>query len=165
MKLRIARPEDVGQLVALGRLAHGESRFAQMPYAPEKLQRNLEGLITLQDQRQTHCFFLVENRDGAIIGGLIGALEEFFFTEAKSANSIFLWVNEDYRGSAAAVKLIGAFHAWAKRHGAHEVCIQVSTGVTIARTDRFLRRLGFSQTGGNYRLPIVADFPVTKGNA
>jgi hypothetical protein len=32
------------------------------------------------------------------------------------------------------------------------VCILVASGVAIKRTDRFLRRLGFHQTGGNYTI-------------
>jgi N-acetylglutamate synthase-like GNAT family acetyltransferase len=157
MKLRFARIEDVEHLVELGRQIHAESRFAQMPYAQEKLRGNLRGLLKLQDERQTHCFILAENSEGEVIGILIGALEEFFFSDAKSANSILLWVDPAYRGSPAALRLIGAFHDWARQRRAQEVCILVLSGVSIGKTDRFLRRLGFVQTGGNYRMPLLQD--------
>ena len=159
MKLRFARIEDIDHLLELGRRIHAESRFAEMPYAREKLRGNLRGLLRLQAERQTHCFILAESLQGEVIGVLIGALEEFFFSDAKSANSILLWVDPAYRGSPVAVRLIGVFHDWARQRSAQEVCILVSSGVTIKRTDRFLRRLGFMQTGGNYRMPLLNDEP------
>jgi N-acetylglutamate synthase-like GNAT family acetyltransferase len=165
MKLRLAQMADVDHLLALGRQAHAESRFARMPFAQEKLRSNLQGLLTLQKERQTHCFFLMENSQGDVIGGLIGALEEFFFTDARSANSILLWVDPAWRGTPAAVRLIGAFHDWARQRQAQELCILVSSGITIKRTDRFLRRLGFEQTGGNYRLPLAQERSEPVGHA
>jgi GNAT superfamily N-acetyltransferase len=154
VKLRFAIAEDVPRIVELGRMMREESRFVAMPYAEEKLSRNLYGLLGLQNNQQTHCCLVATNEANEIIGCLIGALEEFFFTNAKSANSILLWVTPRYRGSSAAVKLIGAFRDWANMRSADELCIAVASGVTIRRTDRFLRRLGFVQTGGNYMMPL-----------
>jgi len=153
MKLRAATQDDVQAMVALGRSVHAESRFANLPYDDGKLSRALVRLVELQE-RGSHCVLLVENREGALIGGFIGALESYFFTSAVSANSILIWVDRAYRGSAAALRLIGAFRDWAKGKGAIEVCVLVASGVTIGRTDRFLQRLGFCQTGGNYALAL-----------
>ena len=152
MKLRFASKQDIPQLVNVGSAVHSESRFNGMPYEEEKLVNNLNGLLDLQEKCQTHCFILAENQEGEIIGGLIGAIEEYFFTNSRSANTVLLWVTPKFRGSAAAVKLIGAFREWAKQRDVEEVCILVASGVAIKRTDRFLRRLGFHQTGGNYTI-------------
>lgn len=155
MKLRPATRADVPAMLALAPMIHAESRFATFPYDHEKLEQSLTNLIALQD-KGNHCCLLAENREGQVIGGFIGALEEYFFTSAKSANSILIWVAPGYRGSAAALRFIGAFREWAKNRGAVEVCVVVASGVTIARTDRFLRKLGFSQTGGNYSASLTA---------
>jgi len=154
VKLRFAIKDDVPRIVELGRMMREESRFIAMPYAEEKLSRNLYGLLSLQNNQQTHCCIVAVNEADGIIGCLIGALEEFFFTDAKSANSALLWVMPKYRGSSAAVRLIGAFKDWAKMRNADELSIVVASGVTIRRTDHFLRRLGFVQTGGNYMMPL-----------
>lgn len=151
MKLRFATQADVPRLVEVGRAAHAESRFASMPYDTEKLLASLGGLVDLQ-RHGNHFFLLAESRESHVIGMLIGSIEEYFFTHAKCANSILLWVSPKYRGSAAALRLIGAFRDWGLKQGALEVCINVASGVTIGRTDRFLRRLGFLQTGGNYAM-------------
>ena len=154
MKLRLATKDDIPTMVELGRGIHAESRFAALPYDAEKLSRALAGLLDRQI-RGSHCFLLAENSQARVIGGFIGGMESYFFTSAKSANSILIWVAPDYRGSAAALRLIGAFREWAKSNGATEVCMLVSSGVAIGRTDRFLKRLGFKQTGGNYSISLA----------
>lgn len=153
MKLRFATRADLAAMIELGRGIHAESRFAAMPYDPGKLATALENVI-VQQSRGSQCFLVVENREGHIIGGLIGALEEYFFTRAQSANTILIWVDPAYRGTAAALRLINSFREWAVKHRAHEVCVLIASGVSIVRTDRFLRRLGFAQTGGNYTMKL-----------
>lgn len=154
MKLRPATPADVPAMIKLGRFAHGESRFAPFPYDEAKLREGLPALIALQNGRGSHLCLLVENREGRLIGMLIGELAEYFFTRSRSANSIFLWVDPSYRGGAAAIRLIRAFFDWGAKSGAVEVTVPIASGVRVARTDRFLRRIGFVQTGGNYSIPL-----------
>lgn len=159
MKIRFAAIDDIPVMVELGRKVHAESRFSAVPYDAEKLNAGLRHLIELQEKRKTHCCLLAENAQGQIIGGFIGALEEYFFSRSLSANSILIWVDPAYRGSAAALRLIDAFRLWGERSGAMEASIQIASGVNIGRTDRFLRRLGFSQTGGNYAAQFAAAAP------
>lgn len=155
MRLRAATTEDVPALIELGRQVHAESRYAALAYDEARLKQTLGGLIDLQ-ARGSHFVLLAEDGKGAVIGGLIGGLEPYFFTSALAAKSMLLWVAPAWRGSAAALRLINAFKLWATKKGAAEVCILVSSGVTIGRTDRFLRRLGFAQTGGNYAMGVTA---------
>ncbi|MDD2370043.1 MAG: GNAT family N-acetyltransferase [Sulfuricurvum sp.] len=97
---------------------------------------------------------LLNKKKGKIIGGFFGAIEEYFFTTDKSANSILTWVDPDYRGSSTAIKFIDVFKQWAVKKGAKEVNLVVSRGVRIGSTDRFFRRLGFVQSGGNYSMML-----------
>lgn len=140
-------------MITIGCQAHAESRYAAMPYAQAKLEQNLKGLFALQEQG-THCVLLAQNSQEQIVGGLIGAIEEPFFTQIKCASTILIWVDPKYRGTSAALKLLNAFKQWAQRSGAQEVCIVVASGVSIAKTDRFLTRMGFRQTGGNYAMAL-----------
>ncbi|MDP1612334.1 MAG: GNAT family N-acetyltransferase [Sulfuritalea sp.] len=157
MKLRPATAADVPAMVEQGRLAHSESRLSLFPYDEQKLLAGLAALITMQESRGSHLCLLAESNDGRLIGMFIGSLEEYFFTRSKSANSILLWVHPDFRGSAAALRFIRAFCTWAGKCGAVEVSIPIATGVRLAKTDRFLRRLGFMQTGGNYSIPLRVE--------
>jgi GNAT superfamily N-acetyltransferase len=155
MKLRQATQDDVQIMVEIGRRVHAESRFARFPYDEDKLLENLGALIGLQDKQGKHLCLLVENSEGKLIGCIIGALEEYFFTRSCSASSILFWVDPAYRGSAAALRLIQSFRTWGAKNGASEICIPIASGIHMARTDRFLRRIGFSQTGGNYAAALA----------
>lgn len=154
MKLRHATVVDVPAMVEAGRLAHSESRLRRFPYDEQKLLAGLAALITMQESRGSHLCLLAESSDGQLIGMFIGSLEEYFFTSCKSANSILLWVRADFRGSVAALRFVRAFCTWAGKRGAAEVSIPIASGVRLAKTDRFLQRLGFVQTGGNYAIPL-----------
>lgn len=153
MKLRQATYEDIDNMVELGRKVYTESRFTYLEYDINKLKQGLENLIMLHE-KGSHLCLLAENTQGAIIGGFVGGLEEYFFTSDKSANSILIWVDPQYRGSSAALKFIDVFKQWAIKKGAKEINIVVSSGVRIGSTDRFVRRLGFTQTGGNYAMVL-----------
>ena len=157
MKLRLATVADVPAMVEKGRLAHSESRFSRFPYDERKLVAGLAALIAMQESSGSHLCLLAESGDGRLIGMFIGSMEEYFFTRSKSANSVLLWVHPDFRGSAAALRLIRAFCTWAGKRGAVEVSIPIESGVRMAKTDRFLQRLGFVQTGGNYSIPLRTD--------
>ena len=52
----------------------------------------------------------------------------------------------------ACLALMARFHGLAVDSAPSR--LGVATGVTIGRTDRFLKRLGFKMTGGNYALVV-----------
>lgn len=52
----------------------------------------------------------------------------------------------------AAIKLLHAFRRWAQMPEVAEISIHVTSGVHMARTDKLLKRLGYTMTGGNYSM-------------
>jgi hypothetical protein len=152
VKIRNATSSDITPLIQLGYLIHAESKFSTLDFDPVKVRKTLESIIG--SENGTHCCFIAENADKQLIGVFIGCVEEYFFSRSLMAHSILIYVHPESRGSSAAVKFIHAFRNWSMNRDALEVCIGVASGVTIGRTDRFLRRLGFSVTGGNYSLVI-----------
>lgn len=60
----------------------------------------------------------------------------------------------DKRMSGGGLKLLTAFRKWAENRGAFELSLGVNSGVAMDKMDRFLKRLGFVQTGGNYSLVL-----------
>lgn len=163
MKLRQATKADIPEILDIGTNLHGESRYAGMPYDRATFTRSLEGLFAMQERGKFLILVTVDS-EGHIFGGLIGGLESNFFTTAIAAKSMLIWVHPKYRGSAAALRLVSAFKDWAQKKGAVEVCILVSSGVTIGRTDRFVRRLGYKQSGGNYYMPLTGN-PAAKSTS
>lgn len=66
-----------------------------------------------------------------------------------------IYVHPKARGGSAAVKLLRALRRWATEAGAADLHINNTTAIDAARTDRFLRKMGFRQTGGNSVLERV----------
>jgi hypothetical protein len=58
----------------------------------------------------------------------------------------------NWTGWVPAVKLLRAVRRWSAEAGANDIHLNVTTAIAPAKTDRFLRRMGFRQTGGNYVL-------------
>lgn len=153
MTIRAATNEDIEKMVELGAKVYAESRFSHLGYNMDKVKYGLETFILLHT-KGSHLALLAENADGRIVGAFLGAIESYFFTTDKSANSVLIWVDPDYRGSSIAIKLIDVFKQWAVKKGAKEINMLVTSGVRIGSTDRFFRRLGFVQSGGNYAMTL-----------
>jgi GNAT superfamily N-acetyltransferase len=153
MTIRPATANDIDTMIKLGEKIYTESRFSHLDFDRDKIKQGVQSHI-LHHTHGTHLALVAQNTQGEIVGGFFGVLEEYFFTTDKSANSVLIWVDPNYRGSSIAIKLIDVFKQWAIKNGAKEINIVVSSGVKIGSTDRFVRRLGFVQTGGNYSMVL-----------
>lgn len=146
--VRLARDAaDIETMIALGRRLHGESRFHALPYEETRLREF--GRVGLANGNPG---LIVAERDGAMVGMAVVVLGEHFFSAAQTATVQLIYVVPEARGGAAAVKLLRAIRTWSERAGAHDIHLNVTTAIAPARTDKFLRRMGFRQTGGNYVL-------------
>lgn len=154
MNIRYARLEDVPVLVEMGRQFHQLTRFRVYDYNAAQVSGNLRSLIEVgQNGKGTHCFFVAENAEG-IIGGIIGCVEMHFFSNQLVASIIHYDVLPEKRMGGAGLRLLTAFRKWAENRGAFELSVGVNSGIDIDKMDRFLKRLGFGQTGGNYALRL-----------
>lgn len=146
--IRLARSDaDIAAMVALGRLLHAESRFHALPYDEARLwQIGRRGLANRNPG------LLLAERDCRIAGMAIVVVGEHFFSTARTATIQLIYVHPEARGGMSAVKLLRAIRHLATAAGAADLHLNVTTAIAPARTDRFLRRMGFRQTGGNYVL-------------
>lgn len=157
MKIRFATLNDVSACVEGGRRMHALTRFAAYDYNAQRVAQNLKAVIeTGQNVKRTHCFLVAEDDAGQIIGALIGCVERHFFSDLLVASVIHYDVLPEKRMSGAGLKLLTAFRKWAENRGVFELCVGINSGVELEKMDRFLQRLGFRQTGGNYSLPLAA---------
>jgi hypothetical protein len=148
--MRVAPPVagDIGSLVELGRVCHQESRFAQLPYAAERVAARFLKMI---EQPRAGTFFVAARPSLHEISGLmIGAIDEYFFCDKRVASSIFFLVHPAHRGGLSASKMVLGFRDWAQARGAAEMYVGVASGVSIHRTGRFLSKLNLTLSGGNY---------------
>lgn len=160
MKIRFATLEDVDPFVEMGRRFHALTRFRVYEYKPSRVADQLRAVVhTGQNEKGTHCFLVAEDSQGQPVGGLIGCVEKHFFSDQLVATIIHYDVLPEKRMSGAGLRLLAAFRKWAENRGAVELSAGVNSGVELEKMDRFLQRLGFKQTGGNYSLPLI---PITR---
>lgn len=155
MIIRFATIEDIHEVVELGRYFHGVTRFASYKFNANRVAEQLRAVINAgQEKHGTHCFIVAEDSEKKLIGALIGCIERHFFSDEIVASIIHYDVLPERRMSGAALRLMSGFRKWAENRGAVELSAGVNSGTQIDKTDKFLRRLGFVQTGGNYALAL-----------
>lgn len=142
--VRDATLDDIPAMVALGAIMHAESRYSFMAYDGEKVAATLRSLIS-------GGFARVHERDGEIDGGMVGYMSEAWFSRAKVAAELALFVTPGKRGGMAAWYLLSEFSAWAENQGAQEITLAITTGVKVEETGRMYQRLGFEQVGGVFK--------------
>jgi hypothetical protein len=150
MKIRFATVDDIPQLIEFGRRCHAMTRFRVYNYDALRMEATLRGII--ESKSGANCLFVAEGNERAIIGVLVGALDRHFFSDHVVASIVHYDVLPEKRMSGAAVRLLTAFRKWAENRGAFELSAGVNSGTDLDRTDKFLKRLGFAPTGGNYSI-------------
>jgi L-amino acid N-acyltransferase YncA len=151
MKIRVATMDDIPALLELGRSIHATTRFRLFKYSPARVADNLAAVI--QDKRGIYCFLVAEDARGVAVGVLVGCLERHIFSDEQLVATLIHYdVLPEKRMGGAGLRLLSAFRQWAENRGAFELNAGISSGTDLARMDRFMRRLGFEQTGGNYSL-------------
>jgi GNAT superfamily N-acetyltransferase len=117
-QVRIASPADTDALLAMGARFFAFSPFARLTtFDPEHARASIE-------QMREAGVVLVATVDGEIVGGLLGLLTPLWFNQsAMVASEVAWWVDPQYRGGAAGVRLLYTFEAWAKERGATAVSL------------------------------------------
>jgi GNAT superfamily N-acetyltransferase len=149
--IRLAKPEDIHDLINLGVAALKESNH------PAKLDRKktkqmLFNTMLLQRKCKTVRIWVSEF-EGKIVGLLIGQIDSLFFAKEKFATDLVFYVYPEYRGHG--ILLIKRFIKWANNDPkVVDITLQQSSGIDINRTAKLYTKLGFKQVGGcfvNYR--------------
>jgi GNAT superfamily N-acetyltransferase len=138
---------DVSVLVDLGAELHAESAYSFLPYDRRTVRELVLGYV---DDHETRCG-LVATRGELVVGMIGGYLTTYYFCSERLVSDEVLFVRQDRRGGAAAVRLIRGLERWAAARGARELCLGVSTGIRPDRTGRFYEHLGFARVGGIYK--------------
>ncbi|MCY4319311.1 MAG: GNAT family N-acetyltransferase [Alphaproteobacteria bacterium] len=139
---------DIEARIEMACRAHEEMDDG-LPFDRERVRQFFEWRLMKPDR----CLLQAE-RGGRVIGGLIGVIAAHPHSPALGASLEGYYVLPEHRGSLAAIKLLHGFRRWARERGAVRLYVGITSGINVWRTDRLLRRLGFLQTGGNYRLSL-----------
>jgi GNAT superfamily N-acetyltransferase len=145
MRVRYFAKDDFDRCLELGQMMHEESDFRVHPFCPDKVVT----LATLCLSSENFVCFVAET-DQDIVGMFVGLAGDHYFSEAKYASDMLLYVEPRYRGSSAAIRLMSAFEDWAVEQGCHEIRVGAATGIEPERSDRFFKGIGYTPSGIQY---------------
>ena len=122
-----------------------ERSIAEAQFSQAKL--NIPSLQKLIQSPNVVYFLAIE--DDKIIGSIGGAVLPYFFSTRKKVGDLGFYVEPEYRGSRAAIKLLHALESWAKEMEVEDVYLGQTTGVEVDKTRDFYERLGYKVVGVN----------------
>jgi GNAT superfamily N-acetyltransferase len=117
-----------------------EAQFSQATLDVPSLQKLIQS---------PNVVYFLAIEDNKIIGSIGGAVIPYFFSTRKKAGDLGFYVEPEYRGSRAAIKLVNALESWAKEKGIEDLYLGQTTGVDVDKTQDFYERLGYKVVGVN----------------
>lgn len=145
MLVRRFEPQDLEECILLGAMMHEESVFRDQPFSRDRLAFLAHLCVTNQDYA---CF--VAERNGQVIGLMVGLKGQHFFSDSKYAADLALYVEPRHRGSTAAIRLVIEFSKWAEASGCNEIRCGVTTGINDEVGGKIYKRFGFHDGGRLY---------------
>lgn len=142
--IRRATFDDIDAMVELAAPYLAGSSWSPMIYDRVKTHDFLYDLI------EDNGFLVVVERDGQIIGGMVGDIIQPWFSNDLMGIEHILYVHPDHRSGRIAYQLIKAWMQWCIENGAKQIRPMISSGNFGA--DRLYQAMGFKPVGGAYLL-------------
>jgi len=139
---------DIDDIVEISRCHHSESIYQENPFD----RRHFTEVVSQALVEPHRCVAMLALSEDRPIGYIYGELIRSIHTDDQVGKVQSWYVLPEYRGSSAAIKLIHAFKHWLTSCRVSQLSVSVDSGIRMEQTDRFLKRLGFESTGGNYCL-------------
>lgn len=144
--IRRASHADIDAMVALVVPYLAESSWSRMAYNPNKTADFLAELI------DDKAFVVVAERNGNIIGGMVGDVVQPWFSDDIMGIEHILYVHPDHRVGKLPYQLIRSWAEWCKDNGAKQIRPIISSGNLSA--NRLYQAMGFKPVGGAYLLDV-----------
>ena len=150
--VRLPKMEDYDQINDLGRWFQENSIYANSEWSPKKCHVMLVNCV----EKQNPFFLRVVEKDDEIVGFFLGNITEYFFSTKKIANELVVVFKEDHREQIARpiIKMLLDFEGWAKKHGAHEICLGIVSGIAGSGYAKLLTRCGLEEVGQIYKKEV-----------
>jgi GNAT superfamily N-acetyltransferase len=142
--IEIAEMECGDEMVVakMARDMHAESPvYSQWPFEEEVLD---QWISLCRDNDDWLCLIAWDN--GEPIGFLAVGSVPMLFNRLKTVDDLALYVVPHRRGSSAALRMLRIMESWAAQR-AVAIRMGVTTGTNHPQAIRFLKRLGYEQTG------------------
>lgn len=140
--IRRAKKEDILEMIELGAQMHAESLYQEYAFDKARVHQTLS-ILTDSDIGVS----IVAEKDGVIVGGMIGMVTQHYFGPDKVASDYALFISPTERVGRLAIKIIRAWVEAAKEAGANHVTVSNSTGVNIEGVKDLYTFVGFEHVG------------------
>lgn len=147
MHIERAGPDDLDDLVRLGRAMRDESAVAFPEIEPDSVDAHLR----LAAENPDRLFFAIARAAGVPAGFVSGVIGVYVFSPARHAACDHLYVLPRFRGRHTGIRLLRAVGDWAASQGAQKIEVGLSTGIEADRTGRLLQITGFAPLGRTFR--------------
>lgn len=145
--IRPAIADDLPRMMFLAVTMHQESpRYRDIPFDEGKVGSLLLKLMQSEDG----FLWVAEELGRGVVGALAATAYELWFSTARVAGDFGLFMHPDFRGGLAAARLVRRYREWGKEQGLVGTDLGHTTGIEPDRYDRFIRCLGFEETGRLY---------------
>jgi hypothetical protein len=149
--VRVTRPADFFAVRPLLEQYHRESRYRHIPLSGRKLERLAEKVL---DNPADMLGAYIRYGD-KVVGVVHANVGDYHFGEGGrmvTVQGVYVpaSVRASLLGGRVFAKLMRVLGDWAKAQDATELHIYSTSGIAPERTDRMLRRLGFTTYGGCY---------------
>ena len=144
MEIRTWKKEDIKSLIKLCEIMWSESKFRDIPFSEERLQKQFDYL--LKNDFKGTAFVAVN--DNEIIGAMVIMLSKYFFSNEIFCFDLGLFIKPSKRGNIMLpIKLIKKSEEWARSKGALEFRPASSVGVRIEKVKKLYNFLRFETVG------------------
>lgn len=144
IRVRPATVADATVLLALVCAMHAEApAYRHQPFDIDKVQRLIADCTAGAD-----IALLVAVDDNAGVIGFLAMLQvESLFGSAVEYHDLGVFVEPEYRGSSAAIRLFNNAFKWVGERGGGVMKFGVTTGTNTAPAVRMLEKMGFLRSG------------------
>lgn len=147
--IRRATREDVPAIVAMAARFRGETAYAGL------VDENLEALEALaRFLIEFGVVFVAEKFGRVLVGMLAATVITHPISGERIASEVAWWVEPEYRGGTAGVRLLEAVEQWAVAQGARR--FQMIAPTANARVGELYRRRGYTEIETIWQRELVA---------
>ncbi|WP_436397732.1 hypothetical protein [Roseobacter sp. S98] len=150
LRVVLAEEEHRSQVRILTRTVHEKSLFGDIPFSEVKFDRAFDRALLVPDS--LGLVVLLNNR---VLGCCYCSIGGYFIGDGArivSVNTICVEPDISGRllGGKVALRLAKGVESWARSQEATHILYHVTSGIEVVRADRFFRKVGMKQLGGNY---------------
>lgn len=146
---RLAKTEDIPQMVELGMALHHESTYRDRDFDADTLSENLKNMID-----NHHAFAVVSEIDNRIVGAFLGGIAQDWFGKDMVAFDYTLFVLPEYRQGTIAFRMINSFIKWAENKRVKKIQMGITTNIHPEQTARFYESFGFAPKGQMFEMEV-----------